>query len=99
MDKTVYDTFMATLYTALWVFTPQGRVGGIRDLRFRQRTEMLEKGFTYSSQFKTSATYGYQPVTLCSISAELFFIYITKVTINFCFPILPALIHMNCLLA
>ncbi len=69
--KEDYDFFMQTLFAALYVFTPQGRVGGIADLTCFQGQEMVQHGFTQSQTFKTSATYGYQPVMIGDLSGIL----------------------------
>ena len=49
---------------------------GIDDLKLSSAEELIGQGHTMSTKFKTSATYGYQPVTMSSISLELFQIYL-----------------------
>jgi len=44
--------------------SPQGRVGGIMSLKLHQRIDLLKKGFTHATNFKTSVIYGTQPVSL-----------------------------------
>lgn len=70
-DKEIYDLYMQTLYASMYVFSPQGRVGGIADLNCKQGIEMLKYGYTQSNAFKTSGTYGYQPVLVADISCAL----------------------------
>ena len=49
---------------------------GIDDLKLSSAEELIGQGHSMSTKFKTSATYGYQPVTLSNVSLELFQIYI-----------------------
>lgn len=76
LDKEIYDLFMQTLYAAIYVCAPQGRVGGIAELSCMQGLEMLKCGFTHSDSFKTNSTYGYQPVIVADISCSLLHDYI-----------------------
>jgi len=76
LDKDMYDMFMQTLFASLYVFSPQGRVGAIAELNCKQGLEMLKYGYTQSNAFKTSATYGYQPVLIADVSATLLHDYI-----------------------
>lgn len=71
LDKEIYDLYMQTLYASLYVFSPQGRVGGIADLTCNQGMEMLKYGYTQSNAFKTCGTYGYQPVLIADIASSL----------------------------
>ncbi len=79
LDKDDFDIFMQTLYAALYVFGPQGRVGGIANLCCRQGMDMLRRGYTQTNKFKTAATYGYQPVIIGDMSEEMLRYYIDHV--------------------
>lgn len=57
----------------------QGRISGIMDIKYGQRYDLLGEGFAHSTQFKTRATYGFQPVTVGKESAALVSMYIEKV--------------------
>ena len=62
IDKTVYNEFLGLLIAALYVFVPQGRIGGVQSLQFEDYETMMKMGYAMSSAFKTSAKFGYQPV-------------------------------------
>jgi hypothetical protein len=79
LSKKEYNRFMSLLFAAMYVLSPQGRVGGIDTLRCRQADELLARGFVLSKVFKTQSTYGYQPVTLSKESAIIFKIYLDHV--------------------
>ena len=49
------------MFAALYVLAPNGRVGGIEDLRDRQYEQL------HSIKFKTNTRYGYQPAILSTI--------------------------------
>jgi hypothetical protein len=75
IDKQIYNRLMTILYASLYVFSVQGRKGGIEDLRYQQGKIMLEKGHANSKVFKTRAAFGYQPISLSKKSYLLFKVY------------------------
>ena len=79
-----YNKFMQILYATLYIHSPQGRISGIESIKCKQIQELLEGGVTFSTNFKTSSTYGYQPVTTSKLSRKLLHIYVTYVrpTVN-----------------
>jgi len=77
IDKQIYNKFRQLLYASLWIDSPQGRVGGIMSLKLHQRIDLLKKGFTHATNFKTSVIYGTQPVSLGTTSFTLFEIYLS----------------------
>ncbi len=79
LEKERYELFMQTLFASLYVFSPQGRVGGIADLTCKQGLEMIKRGNAMSRAFKTNSTFGYQPVTIADSSRDLVEFYITHV--------------------
>lgn len=78
IDKRTYDRFMQILYVSLYAHSPQGRVAGVQDIKWGQAKDLLTYGYTLSSKFKTSASFGYQPVTTSDISLNLIQLYITR---------------------
>ncbi len=64
LDKEEYEIFMQILFSSMFVFAPQGRVGGIASLTCGQGVQMISNGNTYSHEFKTKYKYGYQPVII-----------------------------------
>lgn len=61
-----------------------GRKGGIEGLNYRDRLSLLERSYAMSKNFKTSAKYGYQPVSINGNSSELVEKYITVVRPTLC---------------
>jgi hypothetical protein len=49
---------------------------GIDDLKLASADELASQGHVMSTKFKTASTYGFQPVTVSSISLEIFQIYL-----------------------
>ena len=73
----VYKRFMSLFYACMYCFSPQGRIGGIESLQFKQRKELLRKHHTQSTEFKTDWKYGFQSVLLDNqYCNKLFTIYI-----------------------
>ena len=80
VSESVFNNFMDLLFSAMYVFSPQGRVGGITELTMENGVEMLKKGFTNSSIFKTSSKYKLQPVVLgTELNHRCFTIYFNHV--------------------
>jgi hypothetical protein len=77
IDSSTYSRFMGLLYSAMYTFSVQGRVGGIEALKYSSRQELLNKGYSNSNEFKTAAAFGYQPVILSNIALPLFEYYIS----------------------
>lgn len=71
-NKSIYNRFMNLLSASIYCFSCQGRIGAIEDLKFYQGSELLTEGVVLTSKFKTSAKFGYQPVTLPSDKASTF---------------------------
>ena len=72
---------MNLLSASIYCFSCQGRIGAIEDLKFFQGAELLTEGVVLTSKFKTSAKFGYQPVTLPADKASTFLLhfYLTNV--------------------
>ena len=75
--KRMYNKFLSILVSALYVFSPQGRVGGIQDVRIQQYSELLHDGYTTSSNFKTVGKFLLQPITISSIVKKILVSYKT----------------------
>ncbi len=76
IDNGIYLSFVGLLGAALYVFSPQGRISGIKDMKMSQVDSLFQDGWAESTTFKTSGTYGYQPVTVGVVSMELLRIYV-----------------------
>jgi hypothetical protein len=79
IDDVAYGRFMQVMFAALYVFSPNGRQSGVVDIKLQQVDEFLAQYFTTSTQFKTHSKFGYQPVTLETISHELLSRYVTLI--------------------
>lgn len=76
VDKETYDAFMQMMYAAMYTSSAQGRQSGLMDLKYHQRTALMEKGFANTTKFKTAAKYRLQPVTLSGATKELLGVYL-----------------------
>jgi hypothetical protein len=63
------------MFSAIYAFAPQGRIGGVDGLVYGQLTEMIDDDFAMSNRFKTSLTYGLQAVIVSSVSKKLLLLY------------------------
>jgi hypothetical protein len=75
-DKDMYKDYMGLLYASLYVFSVQGRISGIEDVKYGQAEELMKHGQVLSDKFKTYSKFTYQPVTLSSTSLKLLEIYL-----------------------
>jgi hypothetical protein len=72
-----YTDFLQLLTSAIYVEAPQGRVGGITNLKIDAYDDFLSHGYALGTKFKTSPMYGFQPVPLTDISCKLMVMYKT----------------------
>ena len=79
LDRGSYDKATGIIYACLCTFAPQGRVGGIMDMRFFQGEELMTRCFATTTQFKTSSTFGVQAVIASDEFVKLLAIYLTKI--------------------
>ena len=71
-----YMRYMQVMLSAFYVFFPQGRPQGLSDMRYRQMEQVRNASdggqiIALTQVFKTSAIYGYQPVTVPKVPAIL----------------------------
>lgn len=76
LEENTYKHFMNMLYSALYVYSPQGRISAIEDLKLHHVKDFESEGYAMSSRFKTNAAFGYQPVTTAKVSKMLLSFYI-----------------------
>ena len=76
-DKEIYLDYMGLLYASLYVFSVQGRISGIEDVKYGQAEELMKYGQILTDKFKTYSKFTYQPVTISSTSLKLLQIYLT----------------------
>lgn len=74
--KVSYQHFMEVLFSALYLFSPNGRPGGVQSLTLAQGNDLLEHAYTTTAEFKTRSTYGFQPVTIGEAAWELLQLYL-----------------------
>ena len=90
IDKDSYLLFMGIMYSALYVFSAQGRISGVMDMSYGQARELLSMGFSTTDQFKTNHRWGLQPVTLSDTTGPLLEHYLTHVRPRVCREDTPA---------
>jgi hypothetical protein len=78
LNRISYGLYMELLVAAAYVCSIQGRVKALDDLKV-QDYDALMKGHKMSNAFKTSATFGLQPVTTSDLFRQLLQIYMEKV--------------------
>lgn len=78
LDKDSYGAFMNLMYSALYVFSAQGRIAGLMDMTYQQGEDLLVEGFSTTDQFKTNQRWGLQPVTLSDETFELLTFYMAE---------------------
>ena len=76
IEAMAYKHFMGMLYSSLYVYSPQGRISAIGDLKLMHADDLLTNGYVLSTRFKTNAEFGYQPVTIAEVSMNLLSFYI-----------------------
>lgn len=76
IDDKGYYKFMCIMFSAFWVFSAQGRPGGISKMELDAIPSLREYAFTTTTQFKTRAKYAKQPITLAKESFPLFIHYV-----------------------
>lgn len=79
MSKDEYEAFMELTYAALYVYSVQGRQSGVMDMKYKQAAELLARGYSNSTKFKTCAKWKYQPVTLSETTYLLLQLYVRRV--------------------
>ena len=84
IDDTAYRRFVQITVSAIYVFSANGRQSGVADVRMGQVQDLLDNGFTTTTKFKTNSKYGYQPITLSKVSAELVYLYVSVVRPQVC---------------
>jgi hypothetical protein len=64
MTSSLHNELTKTIVANMYGLSVQGRIGGIHSVAVGQGEKLLKEGITHSSFFKTSETYGFQPVTM-----------------------------------
>ncbi len=72
-----YIDFLQLLASAIYVEAPQGRIGGITNLKIDAYDDFISHGYALGTKFKTSPIYGFQPVPLTDTSCKLVVMYKT----------------------
>jgi hypothetical protein len=63
-NKADHKRFLGYIAASMYVLAPQGRIQAIDNLTLNDGYLMINEGKVLSTEFKTSATYVYQPVIL-----------------------------------
>lgn len=61
-QETYLNSFYELFFAAMYVFHPQGRVGGIHNMTIQNADDILRDELTMARNFKTSAIFVVQPV-------------------------------------
>jgi hypothetical protein len=75
LTRNDYNFFMRILYSSLYIFSPQGRIGGIESLLYKNGIQLLSDNYALTDKFKTQATFSKQPIILGETSKDLFSLY------------------------
>jgi hypothetical protein len=76
-SKATYDNFMELLCASAYSSSVQGRVHAIDGLKCQSLGTMLTSDAVMSSSFKTSRSFGLQPVTVSPLFRHLLNVYVT----------------------
>lgn len=57
IDRCVYVTYMTLLFSAMYAFAAQGRIGGLQSLEATQYLDLARSGYAMASVFKTSSLF------------------------------------------
>ena len=57
-----YNHMLGLTLAALYSFAPQGRIGGLATMQMSQVSRLVNEGFGFTANFKTSSKYGLQPI-------------------------------------
>jgi hypothetical protein len=82
-----YVLFMRILYASLYIFTVQGRIGGVESVLYKDGHALLNDNYALTNKFKTQSTFGKQPILLGDLSKELFSLYFHHLR--------PYIVHQN----
>jgi hypothetical protein len=78
--RKIYNQFMGILFASMYILSVNGRLGGILDVKFWQGESLLTNGHALTRNFKTCATYTYQPVIIDEkVAAQLLHLYINVI--------------------
>jgi hypothetical protein len=78
IDKRIYDDYLSVMFSNLYCKVPQGRVGGLMNIKLWQFTEIESQGHTMSTKFKTMSKYGLQPVVVDGEICNMIRIYVER---------------------
>jgi hypothetical protein len=78
ISRSNYLHFMGILFAAMYVDSPQGRIGGIQHVGVDQFQKLMSENFATTTKFKTSGTFGLQAITCRAFSKKLLLIYWKK---------------------
>ena len=76
ITEALFNRVLQLVIVQMYVTSPQGRPEGIETLRLAHIEEWREKHYALNTQFKTSATFGYQPVILAAAVVPLLQVYL-----------------------
>ena len=74
--KGTYIPMLELLASSFYTTSVQGRVSAFNMLQMKNIPEMLNQGVAFSKEFKTSSTFGLQPVILSDTSRYLLRVYL-----------------------
>jgi hypothetical protein len=83
-NKAAYDEYTSLMYSAMYVLSAQGRVGGMQSLQMKHADGLLEHGFVMSKNFKTKGSWMFQPITISRQSGDMVSHYVKKLRPQIC---------------
>ena len=74
-----FTRFMRVMYSCFYVFSIQGRSGGLHSANCSCIGDLINNGFVMLKYFKTRGVYGYQPFILSKRTREILRFYVTEI--------------------
>ena len=62
VTEAIYYEAIGLCAGAMYVFVPQGRIKGVRSMTMAMASSLFDDGSSFTSDFKTEATYHFQPL-------------------------------------
>jgi hypothetical protein len=78
ITRGLYKRYCSFMFAAFYILTPQGRIGGFEELKFKQIDALYDEGSIYSSTFKTGAKFGFQAFSTSTETKPLVQCYVNN---------------------
>jgi hypothetical protein len=77
LKKLQFQIFMGVLYSTMYSYSAQGRIGGFEHIRFNQYQALRDRNHATTDKFKSRLAFGLQAVTASPEALELLHLYVT----------------------